>query len=305
MRVVVALGGNAITRAGQRGTIDEMRSAINDATTLLASMHRSGMQLIITHGNGPQVGRLLVQNIATERRIAPMPLDVLGSESQAEIGYLLQQSLGAAIAPTPVVTLVTQTLVDATDSAFQTPSKPIGPYMLAPAARALEARGFPVARDEIRGGYRRVVASPKPLRFVEQAAIAALLDAGVVPIVAGGGGVPVVREGSRLVGVEAVIDKDLAAAVLTRELKASLLVILTDVEHVVVARGTESERSVGSMSIAQAKEFLERGEFPAGSMGPKVQAAIEAVVSGARAIITSLEAANDALAGQAGTEITR
>ncbi len=303
MRAVVALGGNAILRHGQRGTAAEQKSALTFASAGLAELHRRGIDLVITHGNGPQVGQLLLQNIAAQRRTPPMPLDVLGAESQAEIGYLLQQALGPAVAPQPVVTVVTQTVVDATDPAFDNPSKPIGPYLLAPAANALRAQGIPVARDEVRGGWRRVVPSPRPIRFVEEAAIVALVASGAIPICAGGGGVPVVAEDGGYRGVEAVVDKDLSAAVLLRAVEADALVILTDVEHVLVHRGTDAERSVGRMTVAEAQEWLEAGQFPPGSMGPKVEAAIQAVQGGARAIITSLESVADAIDGAAGTEI--
>lgn len=300
-RAVVALGGNAILPHGRRGTIAEQRSTVAQAAAALAALVGRGIRLAVTHGNGPQIGRLLLQNIAAERRTPAMPLDVLGAQSQAGIGYLLQQALGAAIAPTPVVTMLTQTVVDAADPALSNPTKPIGPYLLAPAARALQARGIPVARDEMRGGWRRVVPSPAPLRFVEIDAIRGLLDAGGVPICAGGGGVPVVPviadepsvagERGEWRGIEAVVDKDRASAVLARDVGASMLIILTDVEHVILGRGTAAERSVGRMSVEEAREHLASGEFPAGSMGPKVEAAIEAASSGCRVIITSLEAA--------------
>lgn len=304
MRAVIALGGNALLRAGQRGTFREQRDAVAYAAAALGRLAAGGLDLVVTHGNGPQVGRILLQNLAAARRTPPMPLDVLGAESQAEIGYLLQQTLGEALAPRPVATVLTQTVVDEHDPAFARPSKPIGPYMLGPAARALEATGIPVQRDEIRGGWRRVVASPSPIRFVEERIIAEMADAGFVPICAGGGGVPVVPDGDGYRGVEAVIDKDLAAAVLLKTVAAGLLVIVTDVEHVLLDRGTERERSVGTMRVAEARQRAGEGQFPSGSMGPKVQAAIEAVEAGARAIITSLEAAPDALEGAAGTEIT-
>ncbi|MGH2830520.1 MAG: carbamate kinase [Actinomycetota bacterium] len=304
MRAVVALGGNAILPHGRRGTIQDQRATMAFAATILAGIAGRGVELVLTHGNGPQVGALLLQNIAAQRRTPPMPLDVLGAESQAEIGYLLQQALGAAMAPKTVVTVVTQTVVDPDDPAFENPSKPVGPSMLTPAARALQAQGIPVGRDEFRGGWRRVVPSPRPIRLVEDDAIRALLGAGVVPIAAGGGGVPVVPDGNGgWRGVEGVVDKDLTAAVLCRAVDAETLLILTDVEHVVVDRGTQRERSVGRLPVAEAKERVASGEFPSGSMGPKVEAAIQAVQEGRRAIITSLESAADGLEGAAGTHL--
>lgn len=303
MRGVVALGGNAILRRGERGTIAEQRAAVAVASVAVAQIAGRGVSPIVTHGNGPQVGRLLIQNLAAARDVPPMPLDVLGAESQAEIGYLVQQALGEALAPTPVVTVVTQTIVDEADPAFSTPTKPVGPHLLAPRARALQAQGIPVARDEVRGGWRRVVPSPRPLGFVEEEALRRLVDAGVVPICAGGGGVPVVRDGDGWRGVEGVVDKDLAAAVLVRALGAELLLVLTDVEQVVVDRGTDRERSLGKMTSGEARAWLAEGQFPPGSMGPKIEAALEVVAFGGRAIITSLEAAVDAFEGSAGTEI--
>lgn len=303
MRIVVALGGNALLRRGERGTVDEMRAQIAVAAKSIAGLAGRGAGLIVTHGNGPQVGRLLLQNIAASKDVPPMPLDVLGAETQAQVGALLQQTLGPLLAPAPVVTLVTHVVVDANDPAFDHPTKPIGPYMLAPRAKALQAQGVPVARDELRGGWRRVVPSPRPVRFVEEDALRRIAGAGIVPIAAGGGGVPVVPDDGGYRGVEAVVDKDLSAALLTRTLGAGALMILTDVEHVVVNRGTDTERSVGKMTVAEARHWLAEGQFGAGSMGPKVEAAIDVVESGGRAIIASLEAAEDAFDGAAGTEI--
>lgn len=303
MRVVVALGGNAILRHGQQGTIAQQRAAIDEAAQGLGAVAAGGHELIVTHGNGPQIGRLLLQNIAAQRRTPPMPLDVLGAESQAEIGYVLQQALARTLAPRTVATVVTQTVVDELDPAFAAPTKPIGPSMLTPAARDLQRRGIPVARDEVRGGWRRVVASPRPIRFVEEAAIRALADAGITPIAAGGGGVPVVGDGDGWRGVEGVVDKDLAAALLARATAAEMLVILTDVEHVLLDRGTARERSAGRIEAADARQRLARGEFPSGSMGPKIEAAVQAAEDGRRAIITSLESVADAIAGTAGTEV--
>lgn len=303
MRAVVALGGNAILRHGQRGTIVQQRAAIDEAARGLGLVAARGLDLVVTHGNGPQVGRLLLQNLAAARRIPVMPLDVLGAESQAEIGYLLQQALSAALTPRPVVTLITQTVVDAADPAFDAPTKPIGPSMLAPAARTLEARGVVVARDAMRGGWRRVVASPRPVRLVEEPAIRALVDAGITPIAAGGGGVPVVERDGGYRGVDGVVDKDLTAALLADATQADMLVILTDVEHVLVDYGTERERSVGRLTVSEARGLLDEGQFPPGSMGPKVEAAIQAAQQGRRAIITSLESVADAIEGTAGTEV--
>jgi carbamate kinase len=305
-RVVVALGGNAILQRGERGTAAEQRAAVREACETLAALAADGRELVVTHGNGPQVGRLMILNRAAPPGLATMPLDVLVAESQGQIGYVVQQELSAALRrvrePRTVLTLLTQVVVDPADPAFLRPTKPVGPHLSEEEARRLRASGAAVSRQP-NGGWRRLVPSPRPLEIVEERAVEACVDAGFVPVAAGGGGIPVVREGNALRGVEAVVDKDLAAALLVRAVGAGLLLILTDVSGVARGFGTPAERLLDRLSVGEAKDGVASGEFSPGSMGPKVEAAVQAVEAGARAIITSYEAAGEALEGRAGTEV--
>jgi len=306
VRVVVALGGNAILRRGERGTIAEQRAAIRDTCEDLASLVAAGHELVVTHGNGPQVGRLMLQDEAMPDRLPRYPLDVHVAETQGQLGYLLMQELSAALgrarAERPVVAVVTQVEVDPGDPAFEAPSKPVGPFLSKKGAAEYRARGLTVG-EAPGGGWRRVVASPGPIAIVEAAALRALLAGGVVPIAAGGGGIPVVREGNAMRGVPAVIDKDLSAAVLTRAVEAQALLILTDVEGVMRGYGTDEATLIQTMSAVEAEAGVEAGEFPRGSMAEKLLAAVDAVRAGARAVIAGHASAVDALAGRAGTTI--
>ena len=305
MRLVVALGGNAIIRRDERGTIEEQRAAIRDACDGLASLAAAGHELVVVHGNGPQVGALLIQNLAAQATVPPMPLDLLVSETQGGLGYLLQQELAAAFGrrhvARSVAALVTQVVVDPEDPAFRRPTKPIGPYLSQTDAAELRRSGTKVV--EVPGGaWRRVVPSPRPTALVEEEPLRALLDAGVTAIVAGGGGVPVVQTADGYRGVEGVVDKDLAASLVADVVGADALLILTDVERVLLDRGTRSEREAAKLTLEEAQAALDGGQFPAGSRGPKMEAAIAAVRVGRRAVITSLARAAKALEG-AGTEI--
>jgi carbamate kinase len=305
VRLVVALGGNAILRRDERGTAAEQRAAIREACDGLADLAASGHSLIVVHGNGPQVGALMIQHDAAREKVPAMPLDVLVAQTQGGLGYLLQQELDAALRgrgmPNQCVTIVTEIVVDPSDPAFARPTKPIGPYLSKADAGSLRRSG--VAVVELPGGaWRRVVASPRPKEIVEEASIRALVASGAVPIVAGGGGVPVVPTDDGYRGVEGVIDKDLAAALVADVVEAGALVILTDIERVILDRGTRNERAVPKMSIEEASAAMANGQFPPGSMGPKIEAAIHAARAGRRAIIASLGSAGKALHG-AGTEI--
>jgi carbamate kinase len=306
MRVVVALGGNAILKRGDRGTVAEQRSAIREASDDLARLCIEGHELVVTHGNGPQVGRLMLQDEAMPDRVPRFTLDVHVAETQGQLGYLIQQELAAALhragVERGVVTVVTQVVVDPNDPGFTDPSKPVGPFLSAKGAAEYRLRGITVI-EVPGGGWRRVVASPEPLEIVEAEAVRALLSDGIVPIAAGGGGIPVVREGETLRGVAAVIDKDLAAAVLVSAVHADALLLLTDVEQVVRGYGTDRAEPVAKLSVNDARAGVESGEFARGSMGEKVLAAARAVEAGARALIASLDHATEALAGTAGTEI--
>jgi carbamate kinase len=306
MRVVVALGGNAILKRGDRGTVAEQRAAIREASMGLARICVEGHELVVTHGNGPQVGRLMLQDEAMPDRVPRFTLDVHVAETQGQLGYLIQQELAAALqragVARGVATVVTQVVVDANDPGFADPSKPVGPFLSAKGAAEYRLRGITVI-EVPGGGWRRVVASPEPLEIVERDAVCALLSDGVVPIAAGGGGIPVVRDGDSLRGVAAVIDKDLAAAVLVSAVEADALLLLTDVDHVVRGFGTDQAEPVAKLTVSDARAGVESGDFPRGSMGEKVLAAARAVEAGARAVIASLEHATEALAGTAGTEI--
>lgn len=308
MRIVVALGGNAILHRGERGTILEQRAVIREACEELARLVVAGHQLVLTHGNAPQVGRLLVQDEVLPGRFPPLPLDVLVAETQGQLGYLIQQEFAGALrrawVPHCVVTVVTQSVVDAADPAMDHPSKPVGPHLTEASARGLRAHGYAVG-EVPGGGWRRLVASPEPFAIVEEEALRALLERDVIPIAAGGGGIPVVREGNAYRGVPAVVDKDLAAAVLVRATRADMLLILTDVDQVAFAYGTPQARPVQRLTVAEARDGIASGEFPPGSMGPKVAAAAQVVAEGHRAVITSLSHVEAALAGTAGTEILR
>jgi carbamate kinase len=305
VRLVVALGGNAILRRDERGTAAEQIAAIAEACAGLADLAAAGHEIVVVHGNGPQVGALLIQHSAASGVVPAMPLDVLVAQTQGGLGYLLQQQLDDVFASRhldrTVASIVTQVVVDAADPAFKRPTKPIGPYLSR--AEALDLRRAGGAVVELPGGaWRRVVASPRPLAIVEEAAIHALVDAGVVAIVAGGGGVPVVRDGSIYRGIEGVVDKDLAAGLVADLVGADALVILTDIDRVLLDRGTRSERAASKLTLEEAQAALDGGQFPSGSMGPKMEAGIGAVHAGRRAIIASLSSAAKALEG-AGTEI--
>jgi carbamate kinase len=305
VRLVVALGGNAILRRGERGTASEQRAAIRAACDGLAELAVAGHELVVVHGNGPQVGALMLQHQSATAVVPAMPLDVLVAQTEGGLGYLLQQDLHGALrrrhVERPVASIVTQVVVDPADPAFTRPTKPIGPHLSAAAAGELRRAAVPVT--EVPGGaWRRVVPSPRPLAIVEAGVLVALVGAGIFPVVAGGGGVPVVPEGSGYRGVEGVVDKDLAAALVADVVGADALVILTDVERVLLDRGTRSERAAAKLTLEEAQAALDGGQFPHGSMGPKMQAAIEAVRAGRRAVIASLAHAGKALEG-AGTEI--
>ena len=271
-RLVVALGGNALLKRGEDDTPENLRRSARFAAERVADIAQAGWEVVVTHGNGPQVGRILLQQeAAREWGVAPMPLDICGAESQGQIGYLLQATIGDVFyereMERPVTTVLTMTRVHQDDPAFHRPTKPIGPYY----------------RDD---DARRLVAD------------------GVVVISAGGGGVPVYEDGPRLTGLEGVVDKDLAAAILARDVEASVLLILTDVEGVYRDYGTDNAELLKELRAEDARAMLEAGEFGEGSMGPKVEAAIEFVTGGGdRALIASLEEASTALSGNSGTTI--
>jgi carbamate kinase len=312
-RVVIALGGNAMTGPDGSATPGAQRAAIAAAAVHVAEVVATGVEVVLTHGNGPQVGNLLVKNELAAHEVPPVPLDWCVAQTQATIGFTLADELDAALAarglPQRTVSLVTRTLVDADDPGFAEPSKPVGRFLPREQAERFAALG---QRWEDRGprGWRRVVASPEPRSVVDGPAIHALAAAGFVVACAGGGGVPVVDdgEGRALRGVEAVIDKDLTAALLAGELGAETLVIATDVPNVMVDFGTPEARPLGRVTAAELRGHAAAGQFARGSMGPKVDAALRFVdgstpgSSHRRAVITSLEHISDAVRGDdAGT----
>ncbi|HYB80018.1 MAG TPA: carbamate kinase [Thermoplasmata archaeon] len=312
--ILVALGGNALHRAGGLGSWEEARSQMRQAVTVLAEVAAAGDALVLSHGNGPQVGALLRQNELGAREIPPRPMDVLGAETQGQIGYLLQTELTPALARRgvrrSVLTVISRTEVSSDDPAFAHPSKPVGRYYPEDEARLLRKQyGWAMQYDGARGGWRRIVPSPRPIRWLEGAAVRSLLESNVgsswIPVVAGGGGIPVVRrsDGS-YEGVEAVIDKDLAASLVARELALHTLAVITDVPGAAVSFGKRGERWLTEVSRQELAEFLRRGEFGSGSMAPKIEAGLEFLEGGGRRfIVTDIPSLARALRGEAGTRV--
>jgi carbamate kinase len=307
-RVVVALGGNALLRRGAPDTYEEAYRAARSAAEKIADIAADGWEVVVTHGNGPQVGRILIQQEAASAQVHPMPLDVCGAESQGQIGYLLQVTIGDVFfergMERPVATVLTLTRVRPDDPAFANPTKFVGPYFDEQQARALEAERGWVMKADPHGGYRRVVPSPAPYSIVETPVIRQLVADRVIVIAAGGGGVPVVEDGPRLIGKEGVVDKDLVAALLAREVEATTLLILTDVPKIQKGFGSLMPEELDRLTVAEAKVLQKAGEFGAGSMGPKVEAAIGFLEGGGRrAFIGTLDEAPAVLRGEGGTAL--
>ncbi len=315
--LVVALGGNAIKQADESGTAEEQLRNIRATCRHILEMIRDGYTVIITHGNGPQVGNLMLQQEGGGKIVPPQPLDILGAMTQGQIGYMIQQTLmnylreaGGELSKTPVVTIVTQVLVDKNDPEFvgENATKPVGPFYSERQAMALrKQRGYLVKKVKPTGKrpWRRVVPSPDPIAIIEKDAVSQLVKAGAVVIASGGGGIPVISEGRSLAGVEAVIDKDLAGERLAETADADILLILTDVNRVALNYGKPNQRDLDRMSLVEAKRYLDEGHFLPGSMGPKVKACIRFLEAGReQAIITSLDLAGSALKAEAGTLIT-
>ncbi|MBU1699298.1 MAG: carbamate kinase [Candidatus Eisenbacteria bacterium] len=309
--LVVSLGGNALLPPGGGGTLEEQyritRATMEHVVELIADGHR----VLLTHGNGPIVGNILIRNEAAREIVPPMPLDICGADSQGGIGYMIQQTLRNLMVERgiekPLGTVVTQVVVDIDDPAFQNPTKPIGPFYSQDEAKRLSLeKGWRLVQDSGRG-WRRVVPSPRPLEIVELDFIKSLYSHGNTVIAAGGGGIPVVRESSgNLRGVEAVIDKDRATTVLANALGADGIVIVTAVGKVSLNFGTEHQQDLDVISMGQAIEYLSEGHFPAGSMGPKMESAIDFLKSGGKfVLITSPGRLREALRGEDGTRITR
>ena len=306
---VIAVGGNALSPPGERSTIADQFRHTRESLGPIVDLALDGWRVIVVHGNGPQVGDELVRNEKARADVAPLPLGVLVAGTAGWIGYMLQQSLENALrkagSAREVVTVLTQVEVAADDPALKDPKKFIGHRLSVARARELRSQGHPVRKDG-KGHFRRVVGSPKPVAIHELSTIRSLLEKEMLVIACGGGGIPVYRDARLgLEGVDAVVDKDLAAAVLARELGAELLLILTDVDAVYTGWGTPEEKALSSISVADAERLASEGAFGEGSMGPKVAAAMSYVrATGGRAIITELSRGRAAVAGSGGTEIT-
>jgi carbamate kinase len=306
---VVSLGGNAILPAGGPGRIQEQFSVTEATMVQVLGLLRAGERVILTHGNGPIVGNILVRNEAAADLIPPTPLYICGADSQGGIGFMLQQALHNVSMrsgiDTHVVTVITQTVVDPHDPAFSNPTKPIGPFYEEEEARRLtRERGWHIKEDAGRG-WRRLVPSPEPIRIVELETIRSLVGIGQVVIAAGGGGIPVTQtETGEYRGIEAVVDKDLASVVLAAAVGADRLIIVTDVDRVALNFGQPDQQDLDQMTVAEARRYLADGQFPPGSMGPKVRGSIRFLENGGKAVlITSARRLPEALMGEAGTRI--
>ena len=314
-RVVVALGGNAAYPPTIQGTADEQLALMRQVCGHLVEIIRAGWQLVLTHGNGPVVGNILYRMARTADELPPMPMDVCVAHSQGGMGYMLQQSFANVLVDSGmdivVSCVVTEVEVDADDPAFANPTKPVGKFFNETDARDMAQKtGWHFAEDSGRG-WRRMVASPKPKKILDLKTIDALLDAGVIPIACGGGGIPVLHGANgHWTGVPAVIDKDLTSAMLAAHLHADALIMLTGVDRVALDFNKPTQRWLDHMTLAQARDYSAQGQFPAGSMGPKIDAAMSYLQELPNAnhegevIITSLEQAFEALMGRAGTHIT-
>jgi len=303
--LLVALGGNAIIRKGESGTIEEQLANLCVPLAQVARLTKKN-RIIITHGNGPQVGRLLLQQECCPQ-VPGFPLEILVAQTQGQIGYMIESTLDNELSELEgehqnlIVTVLTYVLVDENDPGFSSPSKPIGPALREDHAARLS---YPTVKTPL--GLRRVVASPKPVTIIEKREIKRLIDMGFIVIACGGGGIAVIRHGRAFQGIDAVIDKDLASARLALEVGADVLIIATDVEGAAISFGTSEERFLRKMSVAEAERYLSEGHFPAGSMGPKVEAALQFINSGGnRAVICSIDCIEEAAAGNAGTEVVR
>lgn len=311
--IVVAIGGNAITKADELGTHEEQMHNIKMVVGPIARIIADGSRVVVVHGNGPQVGNHLIKNEHSKELVPPMPLHVCVANTQGSMGYALQQQLRHAMLKhgieQEVVTIITQVLVDSSEPSFQNPTKPIGSFYTEDAARELMASmGYRFVEDSGRG-WRRVVPSPTPIKIIESKAIKQAIQGGMVVIAAGGGGIPVAegREGEYN-GIDAVIDKDLVAMRLAMDIQAEVLLLLTGVQRVALKYGRPDQQELDQITVTEAKEYMEAGHFPAGSMGPKIKAAIDFLENsngGEKVIIGHINEASAVLKGLAGTTITK
>jgi len=307
---VLALGGNAILQRKQKGTFEEQYENVRFTATQIATLVEQGLRIVIVHGNGPQIGATVIRHEMGRTKVPPLPLHACGAETQGFLGYIIQQSLQDELSKRrtskAVATVVTQVLVEQNDPAFQHPSKPIGPFYTREQRDVLlrERRDLVIEEDSGRG-YRRLVPSPDPKAVIEDEAIRVLVDQESVVIACGGGGIPVIKQGNQLKGVEAVIDKDLAAERLATSIHAENLVILTDVQGVYVNYGKKDQQLLSKISRDELEMYAKKGSFAAGSMGPKVEAAIRFLRNGGkRSVIASLSDLERAIKGSAGTQVT-
>lgn len=307
--MVIAFGGNAITKVGQSGSFPEQINNIKDTCKYLVRLCKQGRCLVITHGNGPQVGNVFIQNQMGSAIVPAMPMDVCVAFTQGSIGYALQQEMANAMLAegikTPVATVITRVIVSKDDQAFKNPTKPVGPFLDEEEARQVEENGYAIREDSGRG-WRRVVPSPLPLGIIEKDTISTLVNAGVIVIAAGGGGIPVYEDAFVYRGLEAVIDKDLAGQQLALDVGADTYVMLTGVRRVAINFGKPEQKELDVLTIAEGRKYQKEGHFPPGSMGPKIEAALSFVERGGqKAIIAALEDIEMALQGKAGTLITK
>lgn len=307
--VVIAIGGNAILKEGQVGTVEEQLANVDSACGPIVDLYAKGFRIILVHGNGPQVGNILLQVEAAADTVAPQTIDLAGAQTQGQLGYMIQRSVhnhftrrGVA---GKITSVVTQVIVDARDPAFQNPTKPIGPFYTQQRAEELHRLNpQQVFREDAGRGWRRVVPSPRPIRIIERDSVRSLLDQNHIVVAGGGGGIPVAVECDHYVGMEAVVDKDLVSAAIARDLNADKLIILTGVPQVYVDFGTPNQRPIRRMSAEDAKGYLEEGQFPPGSMMPKIQAALEYLENGGKeVVITSIDQLAQAAEGKTGTVI--
>ena len=307
--IMTALGGNALIRAGESASIQGQFKNARRALKALLPLFREGAAMCITHGNGPQVGNILIRSEESIGKAYIIPLEVAVGQSEGEIGYLLQQSVVNLLAKEDihrdVVGLLTQVEVDTADMAFRDPVKPVGPYLSEEDAEFLRQQGLQVREEKGKGkGFRRVVASPAPVRILESRVVADLVHRGVVVIAAGGGGIPVARKRGHYQGVACVVDKDRAAGLLAKELRADILLLLTGVDNVMLNYGQKHQKKLREFSVSEAIRWLGEGQFPRGSMGPKIEAAIEFLTNGGKEVfITSPERLAMAMEHKAGTRI--
>ncbi|HTX61207.1 MAG TPA: carbamate kinase [Methanobacterium sp.] len=308
--MLVSLGGNAILKHTEKGTAREQFENVRKTCRYIVELIKEGYHIALTHGNGPQVGDILLAYDYAKNYLPPMPLDVCGAQSQGMIGYMFQLSLKSIMneemIDKSVVTMLTQTLVDPNDPKLQNPSKPIGPFYTAMEAASLREEKNWTIEDDSGRGFRRLVPSPIPQGFMEETCIKTLYDEGNLVIAAGGGGIPVIMEDGVIRGIEAVVDKDYAASLMANLLEVEILLILTDVDKIYLNYGTPQEVGLDNMTRSEALKYLDEGHFPAGSMGPKVKSAINFLDNGGKkVVVTSLENALNALKGNSSTIIVK